>query len=41
MAKIRGENRSFKAGHSATVDAALTKFNEYYKNPGSSTAPKA
>jgi hypothetical protein len=40
VAKIKGENRSFKAGHSPTVDAALTKFDEYYKNPGSSTAPK-
>jgi hypothetical protein len=39
VAKIKGENRSFKAGHSPTVDAALTKFDEYYKNPGSSTAP--
>jgi hypothetical protein len=39
IAKIKGEHKDFKESPSATTSAALKKFNEYYRNPGSSTAP--
>jgi hypothetical protein len=39
VAKIKGEYHSFEEGHKATTDEALKKFDEYYKNPGASTAP--
>jgi hypothetical protein len=39
VAKIKGENKDFKETPSRTVGAALKKFNEYYRNPGASTAP--
>jgi hypothetical protein len=39
VAKIRGEYKSFAEGHDATTDAAIKAFDEYYRNPGASTAP--
>lgn len=39
VTKIKGEYYSFQEGHKATTDEALKKFDEYYKNPGASTAP--
>ncbi len=37
--KIKGEYKSFKDERGATTDAALKKFNEFYKNPGTAGAP--
>ena len=37
--KIMGEYMHFREGHPPTVDAALRAFDEYYRNPGASTAP--
>ncbi len=38
--RIKGEYHQFRAARGATTDAAINEFNEYYKNPGASTAPK-
>lgn len=37
--KIKGEYKSFNDNRGATTDAAIEKFNEFYKNPGTSKAP--
>lgn len=39
VAKIKSEYHSFREFRGETTDAALKKFDEYYRNPGSSTAP--
>jgi hypothetical protein len=39
VAKIKGEYRSFRSTPGATTSAALKTFDEYYRNPGASTAP--
>lgn len=36
---VTGEHASANYAQSATFNAALTAFNEHYKNPGASTAP--
>lgn len=37
--KIKNEYHSFRGFRGETTDAALDKFNEFYQNPGASTAP--
>lgn len=37
--KIKNEYHRFRTYRGETTDAALEKFNEFYRNPGSSTAP--
>jgi hypothetical protein len=39
VAKIKNEYRSFRLNRGETTDEALNLFNEFYRNPGSSTAP--
>jgi hypothetical protein len=39
IAKIKGEYNSFRNYQGETTDAALEKFNEFYKNPGTPGAP--
>lgn len=39
IAKIKGEYDSFRDYQGETTDAALKKFNEFYKNPGTPGAP--
>lgn len=39
VAKIKGEYQSFREWHGETTDAALKAFDEFYQNPGASTAP--
>jgi Domain of unknown function (DUF4157) len=36
---IKGEYKQFRADRGATTDAAVKAFDEFYKNPGASTAP--
>jgi hypothetical protein len=40
ITKIKNEYKSFRERQGATMDAAVNEFNEFYKNPGSSNAPK-
>jgi hypothetical protein len=37
---VENEHHEFQEEHGATTDAALKKFDKYYRNPGASTAPK-
>jgi Domain of unknown function (DUF4157) len=39
VAKIKNEYKSFRVFQGETFDAALQKFNEFYKNPGTPGAP--
>jgi hypothetical protein len=39
LVKIKGEYCSFRTFQGETFDAALQKFNEFYKNPGTAGAP--
>lgn len=39
VAKIKDEYKSFQEAQGATTDAALVKFDEYFKNPGTAGAP--
>ncbi len=39
IAKIKNEYKSFRNFEGETVDNALAKFNEFYKNPGTAGAP--
>jgi hypothetical protein len=40
VAKIKNEYRSFRTWRGETTDEALRVFDEFYQNPGSTTAPK-
>jgi hypothetical protein len=39
IAKIKNEYKSFRQFQGETTNAALTKFNDFYKNPGTAGAP--
>jgi hypothetical protein len=40
ITKIKNEYKSFRTFRGETTDAAIKEYNEFYQNPGASTAPK-
>src|SRR5262249_40041961 len=40
VTKIKNEYHTFRLLRGETTDAALTAFDEFYRNPGATTAPK-
>jgi hypothetical protein len=40
VTKVKGEYKQFRNAPGATMKEALKQFDEYYKNKGSSKAPK-
>jgi hypothetical protein len=40
ITKVKGEYKSFRSSPGSTMKEALKRFNKYYRNKGSSTAPR-